>query len=115
MIVPRFNIQSMSESTLRDNWQRLTAFLVKESPLLGFRFLSVTISSPGTVKYAHGLGFQPRDIVLTSKTGPGAAVFNYDEFDITHLSITAYGPITQQNPVTLRLFAGTYNASPTSS
>ena len=108
MGLPTLNINDIQDEKVRKNFENLMTFLRKESPLLGFRFFSVTFQGAvANYKYPHNMGFQPKDIVVTSQIGSGSVSFNYGNFDATNLDLTATGPVT------VRFFAGTYLTSPT--
>jgi hypothetical protein len=43
------------------------------------------------LKFPHELGFQPKDVIVTSEIGTGSVQFNYDRFDPEFLDITTTG------------------------
>lgn len=60
-------------------------------PLLNFlwKFYSVTLTSSVTdYKFRHGLGFKPKDFLITGITGAGTGYFDLDQSDSTFLYIT---------------------------
>lgn len=79
---------------------------IERSPLLsfGFEFIEYTFSEAGSVQVPHGLGFIPKDIILTSKTGTGNVTFNYESFTKSALSITVTGACA------VRFLVGTYRS-----
>lgn len=86
------------------NFDRLNAFFSEEN-IVTSKFKHFEITFTGAVtnqKFPHNLGFQPKDVILTSKIGAGNITFNYDLFDRVNLDITTTGACV------VRLFLGTY-------
>lgn len=54
-------------------------------------------------KFPHNLGYRPRDVIQTSKTGAGSITFNFDRFDALNLDITT------TDACVVRVFVGTYS------
>jgi hypothetical protein len=104
---PQFNLSGIKDAVLRENFEILQEFIRESSPLLGFRFVELTFDKAVTnFKYKHGLGFVPKDILQTSKTGVGVVTFNYSEFSADSIDISVTGACV------VRFFAGTYNSKP---
>ena len=70
----------------------------------GFRFLEVNILKAETqLKIRHGCNFLPKDVIVSSKTGPGTYDLKYELFDAENLIISTTGAVQ------LRLFVGRYS------
>jgi hypothetical protein len=110
MPLPGFNLEITKDST-RDNFQLLSEFFSKETPFLGFRVIEMTLTENQTnYKYPHNLGFQPKDVIVTSKKGSGTVSFNYDKFDATNLNMDVSGiPSVSMQPsgLVMRILVGT--------
>lgn len=65
------------------------------------RSFSTTGSYPYTFDYVHNLGFEPKDVILTSVIG-GDIDFNYVDFTPTTVNITISAALTA------RFFLGRY-------
>lgn len=87
-----------------ENFNRLNAFFNIVDLFRGeWRFFELTFTAAVTnQKIPHNLGFEPKDIIQTSKTGAGSITFNYSLFDQTYFNITTTGSCV------VRFFAGTY-------
>ena len=70
----------------------------------GFEFIEYTIEAAMTATIPHGLGFVPKDALLTSKTGSGTITLNYDSFTNRDISVTA------SVPCTIRILIGTFRS-----
>lgn len=55
-------------------------------------------------KIPHRLGFQPKDIIVTSSIGAGAITFNYDKFTSDLIDVTTTGAVV------VRFFGGRYES-----
>jgi len=111
MSLPQFSYDKL-EFYVRQNFEILRDFLKAETPLLGFRFKTITFTSTGTnLKLAHGLGYAPTDLIQTSLIGPSGAtlVWNYSLFDKDNLNATITGAVTPTDPLIVRFFLGAYN------
>lgn len=107
-MLPRLNISNIPDIIIRRNFEALRDFFSSQTPLLGFKFFTIVFTSAQDEgKYPHNLGFQPKDIIVTSQTGLGDVIFNYDLFDSNNLNITVTGIVTESGPTTVRFFAGT--------
>ena len=67
-------------------------------------FLEFTVNSSGTQNIKHGLGYIPKDVLLLSSTG-GTIVFNYSDFNVNFISVTA---TVTASPMNVRIFLGRY-------
>lgn len=54
-------------------------------------------------QYAHGLGFVPKDVLVSSQVGAGLATFAPASFDRTNIVLSTTGPVT------VRFFLGRYD------
>jgi hypothetical protein len=70
-----------------------------------WRFYEFEIKSTGSnIKIPHNLGFQPKDIFVTSVIN-GTITFNYSSFDNVNLDLNA---TVSTSPMTVRAFVGRY-------
>jgi hypothetical protein len=100
---PRLDLLRIQDPIARENFRALNDYLQNLTNLLGFRFFEIVIPAAAAhLKYPHGLGFQPKDVVQLSITGAGALTWNYDKFDSTNLDITTTGACT------VRAYIGTH-------
>jgi len=91
------------DTVIRDNFTSIRNFFDKNSQFIGFSLLEFEVNSAVTnEKIPHSLGFQPKDLVQTSKIGSGTITYNYDKFDSTNLDITTTGPCK------IRAYVGTH-------
>lgn len=92
------------DETTRENMERIEDYLNGQSVLRGeWKFFEITITSAVTnYRYAHKLGFKPKDVIQTSLTGAGTLTWNYSLFNSTHLDITT------TDACVVRCFIGTY-------
>ena len=97
-------IQEMKDDYVRENFKRLKTFASGQKLLNGsWQFVELVIPSAViNFKFAHNLGFAPRDIIQTSSIGAGVLTWNYSLFDNVNLDLTTTGAVT------VRFFVGTY-------
>lgn len=95
----------LKDEATRDLLFKVTQYL-ETLPLLtfGFQFVEKSFDAAGTHEIPHSLGFVPKDIILTSKTGAGSATFLYDSFTKTSLFVSVTGPCA------IRALYGTYRS-----
>lgn len=96
----------ITEQYSRKNFEILRD-LVNGSPFFkgGFQFRELSIPTTGTgLKFAHNLGFLPKDVILMSVIG-GTITFNYNRFDSENLDFDA---TVSSSPMTVRALFGTY-------
>jgi len=87
---------------IRENFKRLLRWTESLAILKPeWKFFEVTLIT-GNQRFLHRLGFRPKDVILLSVTNSEAVIFHYDDFDKTHLSLTASGPCK------VRFFTGSY-------
>lgn len=99
-------LDGIENTTIRDNFVSILEEF--KSPLLNFKFKFFELTFTGAVtnyRYLHNMGFIPKDIIQTSKTGAGAITFNYSLFSNTHLDITTSGACV------VRFLAGNFSPS----
>lgn len=95
----------LTDEATRELLFRLLQYVERNDLLsFGFRFMEVSLADAATHTVPHTLGFVPKDLILTGKSGAGNATFNYDSFTKTTLSITTTGTCV------LRLLVGTYRS-----
>ena len=107
--IPEFILKDVDDVYIRENFKRLTVFL-QEFPLFRgeWAFFEKTFTAAVTdLDIAHGLGFTPKDVILTGVSGAGVTgfgiiTFNFDEFDETNINVTTTGACT------VRFFLGAY-------
>lgn len=104
-----FNLDRIEDPYIREIVQRIREEFKNQVLLRGqWRFAEISFTSNITnFKYPHGLGFSPKDLFQTGKTGTGSITYNYDEFDSTNLDITTSGT-SSSDPLTVRFFVGRY-------
>lgn len=96
---------------ITDTWIRKSLELIQnevnlKQPLLRgqWRFFELSFIGPQAhMKVKHNLGFQPKDILLTSTIGPGIFNVNFDLTDKDNLDITT------TDSCKIRAFIGTYS------
>lgn len=106
---PEFIFKDLTDEYTRENFKRLQLFLQKFPLFRGeWVFLEKTFTSAVTdLDIAHGLGFTPKDIILTGVSGAGTIgfdiiTFNFDSFDETNINVTT------TDACTVRFFVGCY-------
>jgi hypothetical protein len=102
--LPEFILKDIDDEFIRENFKRLTLFLQKFPFFRGeWVFIEKTFTAAATnLNIAHGLGFKPTDIILTSTIGAGAVTFNYSSFTDTNINVTV------TNSCVIRFFVGAY-------
>lgn len=101
----RIELNRVKDATLRDILQTVDDNFQEDAVgKADFKFFEIVVT--GTVtnkKIPHSLGFLPKDVIQTSKTGAGSLTWNYDQFDATNLDITTTGACV------VRAFVGRYS------
>src|SRR5690606_37576894 len=73
---------------------------------LGFRFMEFSLDGAvANSKFAHNLGYIPKDVIMLQLTGEGTLTFNYNLFDSKNIDVSSTGAVK------VRLFIGTYRKS----
>ena len=97
------SLKQITDSILQNILQDLFNDLREDTlQKYNFRFTEVNFTKAETLNFKHNLNFTPRDILVTSKIGPGSYTINYDKTDGTYISITSTGAVK------LRLMVGRY-------
>jgi hypothetical protein len=95
----------IKDEGVRESVQYLYEYLIS-IPLIQSKFehFEIAVKKAETnLNIPHSLGFQPKDIVLTSSIGAGVVTFNYSQFTNKLINITTTGAVT------IRFFGGTYD------
>lgn len=98
------NLDLIDDPVVRENFLKVQQF-IKEWPFTKGTWRFYDVSFVGAVtnfKYPHNLGFIPKDVVQTFKSGAGTVTYNYDSFDATNIDITTTGAAQ------IRFFLGRY-------
>lgn len=84
----------LKDEPTREILFRIMQYIERHTLLsFGFTFIEYEFASAlVNTMVPHPLGFVPKDVVLTSKTGTGNITFNYESFTKTALSVTTTGP-----------------------
>ena len=93
-VKPEISIKEIQDDVVRHNFELLKEYFENQNQLQDFVHLVISIDSAQTnVKIRHGLGFVPRDILRTRKTGSGNITFNRSLFTDQLLDITTTGAV----------------------
>lgn len=97
--------EDIKDQRVRESIQWMYEYLIAEPLLKGkFEHFEVTTRAAVTaLKIPHSLGFQPKDILVTSQIG-GTATFIYQSFT------TQYIVLTTTAAMTVRFFGGSYES-----
>jgi hypothetical protein len=96
-----FVLKGIVDRLAQKNWEALQREW-NSQPLLvaGLVFKEIEISVASTnFRFPHNLGYNPRDIIVTSATGldgtpfTGTYSWNWDKFDGTNLDLTCSAPL----------------------
>ncbi len=102
---PQLNTQDITDLYVRNNFQALSNYFQKENQFVGFKHLKFSASeASNNVKISHGLGYIPRDIVVSRLTGSGKLTLNWDLFDTSTLDVSMSGALEA------RILVGTYQS-----
>lgn len=100
---PKLSLNDLKDIYIQKNFQNVQTYFGKNHQLEGFEFFEVTVPNAVTnLKITHNLGYQPKDLIQTSKTGAGTVTWNYTLFSSTELDLTTTGACV------IRFFVGTY-------
>jgi hypothetical protein len=85
----------LADASVRENFSEIDREF-RESPILmgSWAFFEKAYKASGTFKLFHGLGFIPKDIIVTSSRGAGSAIFLHDNFTEDYIEIQVVAPIT---------------------
>lgn len=100
---PIIHLQDASPATIEKNFQNILNYVEsKGSNLAGFKHIEFSAEKAETgLKVAHGLGYVPKDTVVTCLEGPGIPTFNVSKFDKEFIDVDT------SDQVTVRLYVGT--------
>lgn len=70
-----------SDPSTRENFAEIVREF-RDSPILKgtWKFIEKEFGDVGTYKVYHGLGFIPKDVIVTASVGTGSAAFSFEEF-----------------------------------
>jgi hypothetical protein len=87
---PSLNIHAIPDGWLRRNFDAILQYFRRENQLEGFRAYEVIFTeAQENYRVKHGLGFAPKDVLLTRITGVGHVTFHHDETTVTEVVLTA--------------------------
>ena len=89
-------VENTQDTVTQENFDRIRQVLEK-SLFLRFDGDAYELTFTGAVtnfKFAHNLGFIPKDAWITSEIGAGSTTFNYDKFTSQEMDITTTGAVT---------------------
>ena len=97
--------EDIKDQRVRESIQWMYEYLISESMLQGkFQHFEITTRAAVTaLKIPHNLGFQPKDIIVTSQIG-GTATFIYQSFTTQDIVLTTTAAMT------VRFFGGSYES-----
>jgi hypothetical protein len=96
-------LREIADTYVRENFSRILDYARQNRHLDGFKHFEIVAEQAVTnLKIPHNLGFQPKDVLPTWKTGAGDITWNYDQFDRSTLDITTTGPVV------VRAFIGAF-------
>lgn len=101
---PDLKYQEIEDQYSRENFFRLKKFFEQENFLKGeWQFFEIVIPAATTnYRFKHSLGFQPKDVLITSIIGATPVTLNYDLFTKDFLDLTTTGQVT------VRAFVGRF-------
>lgn len=101
---PNFYLSGIEDEFVRENFRLLDDYLRDVDFLAGeFRHIEIVLESAVTnFKFAHNLGFVPRDIILTFVTDGATVTWDYDSFDRENIQLDTSAACT------IRFFVGRY-------
>lgn len=96
-------VDLVDDRAARDNFDRVQQ-KIEAASLLKFdcRFLKFGTVTGGRQEIAHGLGFNPQDVIITRQTGASDFELSYEEFTDTVIVSRGTGPYQ------FRCFVGTF-------
>lgn len=102
--VPKLFVSQIVDTYSRENFRKIGDFFRQLSLFSNFKVFTLSFTAAEDHhKFTHNLGFLPKDIIVTSKTGSGTVTFNQDLSDTINLDITATGACE------IRFLAGAFN------
>ncbi len=97
-------LKDIADTYIRENFNRLVKYFMADNVRKAdFKFFEIAFPAAASgVKYAHRLGYIPKDIIVTGITNQENVLFNYDDFDATNFNMDVTGACT------VRFYAGSY-------
>lgn len=97
-------LKDITDPYIRENFKRIIDFFRGDSVRKAqWKFFEIAFTSGQTnYRYRHGLGFRPKDFLITGVTDSEAVTFNVDLCDKDYMDMNVSGACT------VRFFAGTY-------
>lgn len=97
-------LAEITDPILRENFRRIQEGLTELAFLKGkWRFVEIEFKGAlADQPFAHGLGFAPKDVLVTSVLGSGSVTWSYSKFTREHVYLSSTGPVT------VRAFIGSY-------
>lgn len=100
---PSLIIKEIKDPYLQKNFQKLSDYFARQNQLQDFTFLEiVSTKAVADLKIAHGLGFIPKDLLVSKLVGPGSVTLEYPDWDSQFIYLSSTGAFR------LRCFVGTY-------
>lgn len=100
---PALSVKEIQDLFTRKNFERLVNWFARNDQLRDFNHITHSQDGSGAhIKIPHGLGYVPKDIIMTRIVGAGTITFNYSLFDKTNLDVSF------SDTVKFRAFVGTY-------
>lgn len=102
--IPELAISQIKDIYIRKNFELLSDYFSKNNQLLGFKFFEQVFDKAVTnFRLSHGLGFVPKDVIITKLVPQDTLVLlNEGLFDASTIDISVSGPCT------IRFFVGAY-------
>lgn len=98
------NLEKIQDDAVRDCLQKVQEE-VRKNPFANgqFKFFEIKVTG-GLIhtRFRHLMGFQPKDVILTYKVGPGVVTFHNELFDKEFIEFSTSGALN------MRFFVGTY-------
>jgi hypothetical protein len=97
-------VKEVENEYSQENFKRLQDFINGQPLMKGiFKFFEITYPAAASFEgFTHGLGFQPKDVIMTSVTGGATVTWHYENFDSEKVYITT------STGTTIRVFIGRY-------
>lgn len=104
-----FNLDKISDPYVREIMQRIREEFKNQAILRAeWRHIELTfVDNVTNFLYPHNLGFMPKDLFETARTGTGAISYNMEDFDATNINVTTTGT-SIADPLVVRFFVGRY-------
>ena len=100
---PTLFISQIADQLSQKNFQNLQDYFLAQNQLQDFAFKELVFTGAVTNQAVpHSLGYTPKDVLVTHKSGVGAATFQWGQFTPTNMYISTSGACR------LRFFYGTY-------